>query len=233
MADIGELDFAGLKSAVEITMNALRNPDALTPELKIVATLQSFANRMRANGGSRAIQHFIEALDDYRRAIIKENVKMARNHVETIEEYIEARWDTSVVKQTFAMLEYAHCLDLPDEVFLNPIVAELATAGGEILAWTNDIYSFPAEDSNGQLHNFVYVVSICNMQSIMSMSESKHAWMNNQVAQYVQGIEYVVQGCIEWYFITPRYLGANVRAAKETGVVKLKVPVSTGEVIIT
>ncbi|KDN36366.1 hypothetical protein RSAG8_10874, partial [Rhizoctonia solani AG-8 WAC10335] len=46
--------------------------------------------------------------------------------------------------------------------------------------------------------------------------------LDNQVSRYVKGIEYVVQGCIEWYSLTPRYLGENAREAKETGVVKLR-----------
>ncbi|CAE6474266.1 unnamed protein product [Rhizoctonia solani] len=253
MADIGEFCSEGLKRAVDITMHALRDPNAALPDLKIVATLQSYVNRMRLNGGPRAIQHLIEALDDYHREIIRENIRMADNCVETIEEYITARRETSGVRQTLAMLEYAHCLDLPDIVFHHPVVRELATAGGEILAWANDIYSFPAEHSHDQLHNFVYVVMhnkkvdlqgavdyvyqriqtrVQEYVALKAQLPSFGPHLDNQVSQYIKGIEYVVQGCIEWYFITPRYLGSDAKEVKGTGVVKLRTPLKASQIVV-
>ncbi|KDN36367.1 hypothetical protein RSAG8_10875, partial [Rhizoctonia solani AG-8 WAC10335] len=104
MADIGEFRPEGLKRAVDITMNALRDPDAVVPELKVIATLQSFVNRMRLNGNPTVIQRFIDAQGDYNQAIIRENIKMAERYLETIEEYTAARQDTSGVKQTFGKL---------------------------------------------------------------------------------------------------------------------------------
>ncbi|CAE6455443.1 unnamed protein product [Rhizoctonia solani] len=248
MADSGELDSEGLKHTVGMIINVLRDPDAPISEIKIIAALQSIINRMRANGGCRAVQHVIEAVGDFSRTIIKESVNKAENYVETIEEYITTRRSTSAVEQVYAMSEYAHCLDLPDEIHCNPIIVELGTAGNDILSWANDIYSFPAEDSRGQLHNFVYVAMHNNRvglqgavdyvyQRIQTRVEEYMALkaqlpsfgprLDNQAAQYIQGIEYTVQACIEWYFITPRYLGTDAQEAKETGVVKLRVPIST------
>ncbi|KAJ1300592.1 hypothetical protein OPQ81_002246 [Rhizoctonia solani] len=253
MADLGEFSPEKLKSAVDVTMNALRDPDAPQPDLKIVSVLQSYAKRMRLNGGQTAFQHFIDALDDYNRAIIEESIRMTKNYVETIDEYTAARRDTSGFKQTFAMLEYAHCLEIPDEIHRHPIVNELAIAGGDILAWANDIYSFPAEQSHGQLHNFVYVVMQNNqvdlqgavdyvyqriqtrVQEYVALKAQLPSFgphLDEQVTRYIQGIEYVVQGCIEWYTVTPRYLGGDGKEARETGVVKLRVPMKQDQVVI-
>ncbi|KAF8756251.1 hypothetical protein RHS01_04708 [Rhizoctonia solani] len=178
---------------------------------------------MRINGSCMAIQHVVEAVEDFSQAVIKESSNKNEDCVETIDQYISTRRDTSAVKQVYAMMEYAHCLDLPNEIRLNPIIVELGVAGNDILSWANDIYSFPVEDSRGQLHNFVYVAMHNNRVDLQGAAQlpSFGSHIDSQVARYVQGIEYTIQACIEWYFLTPRYLGTNAKEAKETGVVKL------------
>ncbi|CUA72593.1 Linoleate 10R-lipoxygenase COP4 [Rhizoctonia solani] len=158
LLELWEFSTGGLRLAVDVTMNAIRNPDSGVSGVTIAATVQSVVNRMRVNGSHATIDRLIDALQSYSQSIIKENSNKADGYVETIEEYTRSHLDTSGVKLTLAMLEYAHCLDVPEEVHSDPIVAELATAGNEIISWANDIYSFPVEQSWGQLHNFVYVV---------------------------------------------------------------------------
>ncbi|KAF8683427.1 Terpene synthase [Rhizoctonia solani] len=242
MADKGELDPEGLKRTVKILINAIRNPDIPPSEIKIVAMLQSIINRMRINGSCMAIQHVVEAVEDFSQAVIKESSNKNEDCVETIDQYISTRRDTSAVKQVYAMMEYAHCLDLPNKIRLNPTIVELGVAGNDILSWANDIYSFPVEDSRGQLHNFVYVAMHNNrvdlqgavdyvyqriqarLEEYMALKAQLPSFgshIDSQVARYVQGIEYTIQACIEWYFLTPRYLGTNAKEAKETNVVKL------------
>jgi hypothetical protein len=72
--------------------------------------------------------------------------------------------------------------------------------------------------------------------------------LDEQVAQYLQGIEYCVQGFIEWTFMTPRklrlsttisisktlltgypsqgYFGNDAAKVKETGVVNIMAPIT-------
>ncbi|ELU36276.1 hypothetical protein AG1IA_09696 [Rhizoctonia solani AG-1 IA] len=50
--------------------------------------------------------------------------------------------------------------------------------------------------------------------------------LDEQVAQYLKGIEYCVQGFIEWTFLTPRYFGNEALHVKETGVVNLMAPIT-------
>lgn len=146
-----------------------------------------------------------------------------------------------------AVLEYTLGLDLPDEVANHPIVTELALAGSDILNWANDIYSFPIEFARGDVHNFVCVAMEHNKLGVEEAIEyvdqrirmrvkeyvaaknklpSFGPSIDEQAAKYIQGIEYFVEGFIEWSFITPRYFGDEAKKVKETGIVKLVAPIA-------
>ncbi|KAH7325457.1 isoprenoid synthase domain-containing protein [Rhizoctonia solani] len=242
MADLGEFKLEGLKRAVNITMNTLREPGGAQPELKIAATLHNFFGRMRQNGSSQAIRHFIEATDKYTQAITQEMVHKDDGYVQTFEDYRKYRPDTSAVKLMLAMIEYAHEINIPDEVLNDPVVSELALAGDEIISWANDIYSFPNEYARGHTHNLVFITMWHNGLGLQDAVEhvnqliekrvrdyleakatlrSFGSHLDGEVARYIQGIEYVIQACIDWSFVTTRYFGADVAKVRETRVVHL------------
>ncbi|CAE7234165.1 unnamed protein product [Rhizoctonia solani] len=138
-------------------------------------------------------------------------------------------------------------MDLPDEVVNHPIVKELADAGNDILTWANDIYSFPIEFARGDAHNFVCIAMEHKSLSVEGAIEyvnditrkrldeyvdakaklpSFGPEVDEQVAQYILGIEYCVQGFIDWTFVTPRYFGDDASKVKETGIVDLMAPIA-------
>jgi hypothetical protein len=143
------------------------------------------------------------------------------------------------------VLEYSLGLELPDEVHDDPIVAELALAGNDILTWANDVYSFPVsgsmkrnsstviltrfsvqiEQARGDTQNLVFItmwnkqldlegamdyVDQLTRKRVQEYVDAKAQLrsfgpdLDDKVALYIQGIEYWVQGAIDWTFMTPR-----------------------------
>ncbi|CAE6511776.1 unnamed protein product [Rhizoctonia solani] len=250
LTDAGGLDsIQGMKRAVEVTMKVLRDPTSQPPKFKVAAMLHSYFTRMCQNGSSATIKHFVDAVDFYTQAVFQQKVNRSADRTPTIEEYIQLRRDTSAMKIAWAVLEYSLDMDLPDEVVNHPIVKELADAGNDILTWANDIYSFPIEFARGDTHNFVCVamehkklnlegaIEFVNQLTRDRLDEYVAAKaklpsfgpaVDKQVAQYIQGIEYCVQGFIDWTFRTPRYFGSVDEATKvkETGVVNIMAPIA-------
>ncbi|KAG9094400.1 hypothetical protein FRC06_010835 [Ceratobasidium sp. 370] len=233
--------------AVDVTMNALRNPDTAQPKFKIAASLLSFFNRMRANSSPATIKRFVDASELYTQAILQQTVNRSVDDVPTIEEFIQLRRDTSAVKMVFSVLEYSLGLSLPDEVHDDPIIAELSLAGNDILTWANDVYSFPIEQARGDTQNLVFItmwdkqldlegamdyVDQLTRKRVQEYVEAKKQLrsfgpeLDPQVALYVQGIEYWVQGSIDWTFMTPRYFGAEVEKVRDTGMVDIMAPIA-------
>ncbi|KAG8700219.1 hypothetical protein FRC09_006100 [Ceratobasidium sp. 395] len=243
----------GTKLAVDVTMNCLHNPDSAEPKFKIAASLLSFFNRMRANSTPGTIKRFVDSADLYTQAILQQTVNRSVDDVPTVEEFIQLRRDTSAVKMVFAVLEYSLGLDLPDEVHNDPIVAELALAGNDILTWANDVYSFPIEQARGDTQNLVFITmwdKQLNLEDAMEYVDeltrkrtqeyveakkklrSFGPELDPQVALYVQGIEYWVQGSIDWTFMTPRYFGAEVEKVRDTGMVDIMAPIAPAAPIV-
>ncbi|CAE6450414.1 unnamed protein product [Rhizoctonia solani] len=236
-----------VKQAIDVTMNVLRNPDGPHPKFKIAAALHSFFNRMRANANPATIQRFVDSSDLYTQAILQQTVNRSADTVPAVEEFIQLRRETSGVKMTFVVLEYSLNLDLPDEVHNDPIVAELALAGNDILTWANDIHSFPIEQAHGDTQNLVFIamwdkklgleeamdyVSQLIRKRVQEYLEAKAKLrsfgpeLDDNVAIYIQGIEYWIQGAIDWVFMTPRYFGEDAQKVRETGIVDIMAPIA-------
>ncbi|CAE6435561.1 unnamed protein product [Rhizoctonia solani] len=247
MTDGGALDSVeGMRRAVDVTMKSLREPDSPPPKFKVAATVQHCYKRMRQDGNPAMLRRFVDALDFYTQACFQQKVYRSTDTIPTIEEYIQLRRDTSAMKIGFAILEYTLDLDLPDEVADHPLVTELALAGNDILTWANDIYSFPVEFARGDTHNLVCIamhhnnldldgaIEFVNQLTRKRLDEyveikanlpSFGSGLDEQVARYLEGIEYCVQGFIDWTFMTPRYFGSEAAKVKETGVVNIMAPI--------
>ncbi|KAH7334146.1 isoprenoid synthase domain-containing protein [Rhizoctonia solani] len=248
MTDGGALDsIVGMKRAADVTMKVLREPDSPPPNFKVAATIQNCFNRMRLDGTPMMLRRFVDSLDYYTEACFQQKVHRSTDNIPTIQEYIQLRRDTSAMKIAFAVLEYTLGLDLPDEVANHPVVVELAIAGNDILTWANDIYSFPIEFARGDTHNLVCVamhhnnlgledaIDFVNQLTKQRLNEyvevkaklpSFGPGLDKQVARYIEGIEYCVQGFIDWTFMTPRYFGSETAKVKETGIVKIMAPIT-------
>ena len=63
--------------------------------------------------------------------------------VPDLESYIHFRRDASGCKPCFTLIEYANGLDLPNEVFEEPIVRTLQETANDIVSWSN-VSSLPS-----------------------------------------------------------------------------------------
>ncbi|CAE6490517.1 unnamed protein product [Rhizoctonia solani] len=248
MIDRGALNsIQAMKHAVDVTMRVLRDPSAPQPKFKVAAVLQSCFKRMRQDGSAATLRRFVESTDQYTQRSFQQQVNKSTERIPTVEEYIQHRREASAMMTALAVVEYTLGLDLPDDVARHPVVMELALAGSDILNWANDIYSFPIEFARGDVHNFVCVAMEHNNLAVEDAIEyvdrrirqrvdeyvaakgklpSFGPGLDEQVARYIQGIEYFVQGFIDWSFITPRYFGDEAKKVKETGIVKLVAPIA-------
>jgi len=69
-------------------------------------------------------QHFLQSYTAYLRAVVVEARDREKAHCRTVNDYLKLRRDTIAAKPTFAIYEMG--MNLPDEVFSDPVIAELA-----------------------------------------------------------------------------------------------------------
>ncbi|KAH7333754.1 isoprenoid synthase domain-containing protein, partial [Rhizoctonia solani] len=119
-------------------------------------------------------------------AITQEMVDKYTGHVQTLEEYRRYRQDTSGVKLSLAMLEYAHQVDIPYVVLHNPVVSELSLAANEILTWANDIFSFRNEYARGHTHNLVFILMWHNQLEIQDAVDHANKLIEQRLQDYLE-----------------------------------------------
>ncbi|CAE6446779.1 unnamed protein product [Rhizoctonia solani] len=187
MVDEGEFcdSIEALKHAFDITMNVLRNPDSSHPHLKYVVALRSFYDRMRSNANPAALRRFIEGAEGYTKSAVQDTIDRAAGRVLTIEEYVQLRAESSGVKWAYAAMEYAHGIELPDEVHNDPIIIELGLAANQILTWSNDIYSFSLEQAKGYTHNLLFVVMWNKQVDLQGAVDFVDKMIENRIKEYL------------------------------------------------
>jgi hypothetical protein len=115
-------------------------------------------------------------MDRYLQGVVQESRDRKSRSVPDLESYIALRRDTSGCEACFALTEYGHNLDIPDDVMEHPLVHGMTVAANDWVSWTNvcsmclsreqtliplqDIYSFNKEQAAGDHHNIVCVVMI-------------------------------------------------------------------------
>lgn len=84
---------------------------------------------------SQGVQHrFAETMRSYTTGALRHVQDASSNHVPTLEEIILVRRESAGVSPLYALVEYAHDLNVPDEVFDDPDIRELEVLGIDMVS---------------------------------------------------------------------------------------------------
>lgn len=85
--------------------------------------------------GSPGVQNrFAEAMRSYSAGVLRHVQDAASNHLPTLEEIILVRRESAGVSPLYHLVEYAHGLTVPDEVFKDPHIRELEALGSDMVS---------------------------------------------------------------------------------------------------
>ena len=114
-------------------------------------------------------------------AIQQQALDRTNGTIPDLESYIALRRDTSGCKSSWVLIEYAHHLNIPDDVMDHPVIRSLGEATNDLVTWSNvsslrpvppplltrclfanqivqDIFSYDVEQSKGHTHNMIDVI---------------------------------------------------------------------------
>ncbi|CAF4078026.1 unnamed protein product [Adineta steineri] len=168
-----------------------------------------------------------------------------RRIVPDLETYVKFRRETSFGFVVFHALEYSLELDSLDECWKNDAFKCLVDYANDIPSWTNDIYSFKNEQSEGG-YNLISVLlhadpslniqqaidragkmvidRYADFERVRSELISWGTKTDTQVGKFVDGLGAVIIGYDVWSFETPRYFGTEREEVKRTRRVTLLPP---------
>ena len=98
---------------------------------------RSYWTRLIAGGSPGVQNRFVHTMDLFFRAVTIQARDRASGIIPDLEDHIVVRRDTSGCKPSYAMIEYANGLDLPDEVMEHPIIQSLEEATNDLVALSN------------------------------------------------------------------------------------------------
>jgi len=82
-------------------------------------------------------KRFIHNMDLFFKAVTIQARDRAAGVIPDLMDYIAVRRDTSGCKPSWALIEYANGLDLPDEVMEHRIIQSLDDAANDLVSWSN------------------------------------------------------------------------------------------------
>ncbi|KAI0284087.1 terpenoid synthase [Russula brevipes] len=222
-----------------VIKDALRNPHTPRPKGEWVGgeVTRQFWERAIKTVGPQSQKRFIDAFAIYAQSVVEQAADRNRDHVRTIQEYLEIRIATVGIMPCFAFL--GANLNLPDEAVDHPAIAELSNLAVILILLYSDITSYNKEQACGDDdHNIITILMHHNKTDIQGAIDWVHNYhkeleakfmdiyenkipkfgepVDTELAQYVDGIGHWVRGIEQWYFESERYFGKNGPEIKKT-----------------
>ncbi|KAG6879127.1 hypothetical protein C0992_005014 [Termitomyces sp. T32_za158] len=168
-----------------LVLDAMRNPDRTRPaqECVVVEALRQLWKLISKCSSAAARGRLMKSLDNFTKAVATQAHDRALDYIRDIDEYLLIRRETIGAKQAFIVLEFE--LNLPDEVFEDPIIQDFIDACVDLIILSNDLYSYNVEQARGdEDHNLVTV--LMHHQHV-TLNEAM-TWIGNYASKRVQGV---------------------------------------------
>jgi hypothetical protein len=120
-------------------------------------------------------RRFVNHIHDTFHAALAVNAHRESGTIATVDEYITLRRLTGCVLPCLAVDEFMAGGEIPDRVYHHLAYRNLLLATADVVVWINDLYSWPKEEANGEVGNFVFVLEhsghLTRQQAIDSLTE--------------------------------------------------------------
>jgi Terpene synthase family 2, C-terminal metal binding len=97
----------------------------------------SFWKRFIKTSSPGAQQRFMSTMDQWFHSITIEGINRKDGTIPDLETYIMERRNSTACKPSWALIEYANNLDIPDNVMEHGIIRNLEDAANDVIAWFN------------------------------------------------------------------------------------------------
>ncbi|PVI02312.1 terpene synthase metal binding domain-containing protein [Periconia macrospinosa] len=236
--DSGELrtDYVTSQHVLDSLMANMTGKHFIGSKLPIVKAHDDVYQRFQ-NGSSHGIQRrFARAMQHYTSGVAHHVEHFTTNHIPSLQEMLSTRQLSVGVAPLYHLVEYAHEISLPDEVFEHPVIQTLERLGADFVILSNDILSYRKEEGEGCPFNMTAACRLAGQSAqeafntlgallerrYIQWNQSIHclpSWgveIDSEVRRYIVGIQNVVQANISWSFRSERYLGKNASEVRRT-----------------
>ncbi|THH14398.1 hypothetical protein EW146_g5932 [Bondarzewia mesenterica] len=227
----------------EVYLNVMRNPK-WDDGSKLAQITRDFRARLTRTIKPETFRRFLQHSQDYIDCVVEEAKLREHGAVLDLDSYEIIRRENSAVRLCFGLIPYVLGMELPEEVFADPVFKRIYFAGVDMVCWANDVYSYNMEVAKGlDGNNFMTVLMKTRGMTIQKASDyagehykklmdgfvadkarlpSFGPSVDGDVTRYIESMQHWPVGNLYWSFETPRYFGAQRDQIRETRVVYLK-----------
>ncbi|KAI3614315.1 hypothetical protein WG66_000253, partial [Moniliophthora roreri] len=240
-------DVASVEEArrlANIVMDALKNPHIPRPAGEWVGgeIARTFWLNSIKTGTPSFQRRFIREFNDYLDACVEQASDRSESRIRDLDTYFAIRRKTIGALPSFAVLG-VH-MNVPDEVFSDPIIQRLTELTVDMIILCNDFCSYNVEQARGDdSHNIIRVVMDSHgtdVQGALNYISSLHdrlskefletlpnvptfgdATVDYEVSVYIEGLGNWVRANDCWSFESHRYFGSIGKEIQRSRVVEL------------
>ncbi|RAK87250.1 terpenoid synthase [Aspergillus costaricaensis CBS 115574] len=182
----------------------------------------------------RIRRRFARAMNDYCTGCLAQVRSCSKGELPSLEEMLSLRRQSAGVSPLFALVEYAHKLDIPEHVFECKSIQEIERIGTDLVLL--------GIQKEGVSHN---LVAICRHNGMPAQVAFNHVgemlieryrdwylalaalptWgerIDADVQEYIRGVQNVVRANLHWSFRSGRYFGKANDQVRKTGIVTVR-----------
>ncbi|KAF7588364.1 hypothetical protein BBP40_005793 [Aspergillus hancockii] len=187
-------------------------------------------------------RRFAKAMRDYCNGAIEQVHSCSKGKHPTPNEMLAFRRQSAGVSPLFALVEYAHKLNIPDSVFETRSIKEIERIRIDLVLLQNNILSYCKEEKEGVAHNMVAICRRAGMPAQMAFDHigdmllsRYHDWylalaelpswgggVDSEIQQYIRGVQNIVRANLHWSFRSGRYFGEKNEEVRKTGMVTVQ-----------
>jgi 5-epi-alpha-selinene synthase len=200
--------------------------EVTSKDIPLAHALSDIRQRMIKVWGARYFHLLIPCLEDYFNGCVLQASNHSRHTTPDLDAYIKTRRLSVAGDLVLSWVEYFNGLKIPNILRKHDIIEKLNEMAINILAWCNDIFSFPKELASNDVHNLVLVLHYQNqiplekaledavkmhnqeLQALLNLEASIPAFGEQEDAEirkYISGIHDWIRGNFDWSKKTARY----------------------------
>ncbi|KAL9037990.1 MAG: hypothetical protein Q9214_005462, partial [Letrouitia sp. 1 TL-2023] len=134
------------KQKMDNLLSAMRNEEYPHPKDPLIEVHDSVWHRIVKTSSIGVQRRFYKAMTSYSKGALEHVDRESHAKIPSIEEQLATRRRSSGVTPLFALVEYAHGLDLSDEIFEHRSIKEIERIGTDLVLLQNDILSYRKEE---------------------------------------------------------------------------------------
>ncbi|KAK5999205.1 Sesquiterpene cyclase hepA [Cladobotryum mycophilum] len=192
----------------------------------IITNFAPIGKALARHGNQRQVDRFMNELRFFVMMTEEEQAFQMTSHMPTVEEYIQRRMGSSALRVGLSFTEYAHNIDLPEEVMQSDAMTALWRETNIIFSINNDIISIKKEIEKSQVDSLIPLLTmqlgsvqaaIDEAASIVRLAvhrfeaaekellDGSAPGLRDDLVKFITCCKHSCTGNILWSLSTPRY----------------------------